>query len=288
MTKPALTPRRVLLLLVLVMVLSSLMPPWVAGKFSHYPRNIVHGLTLPFVHGLTKVSNWLRPGEADHPDLGDAQLIGEQNLLLQGQVMRLQEELRTTRELLAQVADVQALTGTGVTLIEARVTAQPASRSQAVITINRGEREGVRKGMIVASGYNLVGRVTATTAVDASVMLLTQPKQPPLAVVVRAGVQPAYALATGLELAPGGEEFISMLSKDDAIKEGDLAFLDDKAWPPESRGFVVGKVVRTEPDPADPLLRRRAIVRPVRPLDALTSVMVVVPPGVEMPERKAP
>jgi hypothetical protein len=53
----------------------------------------------------------------------------------------------------------------------------------------------------------------------------------------------------------------------------------DDYWPAEARGFIVGKVVSVEDDPSDPTLRKRAVVRPIRPLDSLSRVTIVLPPS---------
>jgi cell shape-determining protein MreC len=277
MTKPALTPRRVLLLLVLFMVLSSLMPKQVAEPLSRYPHNAVDAVTQPFTNGLTAFSAWLRPSEAIAIEMGEKDRIIEENVLLQGQIMRLQEELRVTRESLEQLLRTEAVTGGGVVRIEARVTAQPPSRSQPIISISRGLRDGVREKAIVAWGESLVGQVVGVTPVGATVRLLTFPKQPPLAVIIRKPQHPPHELRTSLELSRDGDEFVATLAKNDPVSVDDLAYLMDEYWPPEARGFVVGKVVRVEDDPSDPQLRKRAIVRPLRPLESLTRVLVLMP-----------
>ena len=81
-----------------------------------------------------------------------------------------------------------------------------------------------------------------------------------------------------VQLTPieSGRRFETVLGKDKPVQVGDMAILADDSWPMHARGAVVGKVVTIDDYPDDPHLRHLVRVEPMRSLEHLGSVTVVV------------
>jgi hypothetical protein len=177
----------------------------------------------------------------------------------------------------------QQIEMTGVRLQSARVTAWSGRQHIPTLAINRGERHGVLVGHVVASGFNLVGKVVDTAPLNATVQLITAPGRP-LAGRFVAPAMDADAppdASAGAELEPqtrgGRRVFEAVVPVSSLVEVGYLAHLSDESWAPEARGFVIGKVVKVEPYAEDPTLRKLVTVEPVESLPHVSQVVVLVP-----------
>jgi rod shape-determining protein MreC len=104
--------------------------------------------------------------------------LRERNLELETALARLQAEVVPLREISIDYNRLAALVGyTSTTqnleFITADVINRDTSRSLRTININRGTRDGVRRGMAVVTELGMVGRVIDVSSTFSRVMLIT-------------------------------------------------------------------------------------------------------------------
>jgi len=281
MKRSFITHKTMLIFVAALLVLSSLAKTPIADAISERPRNIVDAATAPFRRGIFKVTSSLRKS----PDLGvdfSKMRLEEEYLELRTLNEKLEYDLRQARETIAQMT---ALKQTMTTIVgkplPADVIGSSGGEFVRALTINRGERDGVKKGMVVVSGYALVGRVADVGPVTSRVMLINDDSRGPLGVNISplTPTNPPRSLASWAKVSPRGDEFWVEAGKDAGVQVEDLAKVSDETWPREARGFVVGKVVRVEKLPENPLLQERVVIQPTKSLASLTQVAVILPDG---------
>jgi cell shape-determining protein MreC len=277
MNRGLVTPQRVLVGLVLLMVVSSLLPVRHADKLAAMPRWVVEKSLAPTVQTLTWTSSQIRSGSPSVPDIaGDARFADNYDAMsvyakaLEQEIARLQQEIVDLKQIPERVRGA-------VTLVPARVIAGPRDRQDPVLTINRGQSHGVEPGMIVASGYNLVGLVIPPVdRAQARVRLITAPTMTMSVTILPQLAPPGEAgMPANLRLDRSGRAFVADTLKDDPVQVGDLVHLRDPTWPAEAAGYIVGRVARIIENPADTILRRLAVIEPRVDLLYLTQVHVV-------------
>ena len=273
-----LTPSRVLALLVVVLLILSLLPARILHVLTGGPRHVVESVTTPLTHQLKRVSDTLRPVPppvVDPVDLEELAILRAQNEALQQQLDELSQRLAQSEALGAFLTDDQLA---GFKRTTAAVVRGTWRSDQAMLTLNRGDQEGLRIGQAVAvDGAQLVGRISDVGPVTATVATITQPRTV-LEVTLRAAAPTdrATRLRTTLVRSTDGPFFEAIVMTGTPVQVGDLAQLADVEWPPEAMGFVVGRVVNIEDYAADPTLRKRIVVEPTRPLNRLRFVVVLV------------
>jgi len=168
--------------------------------------------------------------------------------------------------------------GESVRLLPARVIAIPPDLHAGTVLINRGTTHGVGPGMIVASGFSLIGRVTDVGPRNATVRLVTAPDAflqvriiPPMA------GEAERELIAQVTINDDRDRFVAEVPQNAPIQPEDLVTLYDPDWPVEAQGFVVGVVERIDPNPDDPEIRSVATIQPVREPGRVMRVTVVVP-----------
>lgn len=294
MTKPLLSHRRVFVIVAAGLLVSSLLPRSLASAVSAVPRHMVELLLTPIRHPLTALSAGVRPAPAARVPLPEYDELARQYLALKTLAERLEEELTRARLEVARLSNLRDyLKLQGVNFVPADVTARSLSSSVPVITINRGRRDGVVPGLAVTTGVSLLGAVTDSGPVTATVALLASPAarieveltpptltNPPRS--LRLVLQPAGRSSTTSSAAatssstPSGS-FIAVIDRDARAEVGDLALLADANWPRQAQRLLVGVVTRIAKMDEDPLLYRRVIVEPIESPATLPSVTVLVP-----------
>jgi hypothetical protein len=163
------------------------------------------------------------------------------------------------------------------TLVPARVLHRDVSATRCSFLIDVGRADGVEVGAPVLHGGSIVGVIVAATARDARVVRIDDPgAASALLAAVLAEGDKAERGPVGVARGLGdGEIAVSLLAAGDA-KPGDLVVTAaGDARVPE--GLVIGEVARFADDSHDGSFE--AHVRPLRDLDALNSVVVMLRDG---------
>ena len=203
------------------------------------------------------------------------QELSSENVALRQQIARLEGENARLRESVitsGQLADLQAAAGAedvGSTLAAAVVLRDPAP-GRDVIVINRGARDGVRKGQaVLGSGATLIGLVSSVQDQRARVRLLSDPQSAIAAVVQSTRTQTALTGSReGLRL-----EFAPIA---DPISEGDLVMTSALIGGLPG-GLLAGLV--TEVDRSGQDLFADIRVEPLATYDRLEHVLVITEPS---------
>ena len=153
---------------------------------------------------------------------------------------------------------------------------------RCVVRIGRGSRDGVAEGDAVVCPLGLVGRVIATSARTADVLLLSDGDSRVACRIETAGGVPVRGILSGggiaaddreLELAQVAAPFtVEFLDKDASIRPGDRVLTSGlgASFP---AGIPVGTVVSAEPDATR--LHQRVAVAPLVDFGALRRVFVL-------------
>lgn len=252
------------------LALLSQIPSSCVRSISDRPRDIVASLLNPLTHPLKRLADSVR---RRHDLEVEAPRHENREEALQ-YIRRLEAELDDAHETIAQLSQTrQILTFQSVKLTSASVTAS----SDHTLTINKGRMAGLRDGLVATAWGNLVGRISHAGPVTATIQLITALKTlltvrivPPVP-----GEPPRDRL---VQVQADHGFFTAVVNENHPVEHGDLAHLEACNWcPPDARGFVVGKVVKIEPHPDDPMLRQRLVIQPIKSLRHLSAVAVLVP-----------
>lgn len=183
----------------------------------------------------------------------------------------LSEEVVTLREIgsdyqrLAEIADYAALAQNQES-ISADVIARDTISSLRTITINRGHRDGVRRGNPVVVGRNLIGRVITVSANAARVQLISAEGS---AVSARLQTNRIEGSVIG---QVSGNLRMTLLPQGASVQVGDLVLTSGLGGtlPPD---LVIGQVTSTRQFESD--IEQSAEVRSLIDFDTQEIVMVI-------------
>jgi rod shape-determining protein MreC len=134
-----------------------------------------------------------------------------------------------------------------------------------VVTIDRGQKDGVRRDDAVVTGDGVVGRVVEVSPLSAKVLLVIDPTSK-LPAVVQKGRWWAIAVGTSTRIK------LQYVSQDAKLHVGDRVVTG------EGRSFhagvLIGRIKQIEPAAAG-ALDQSAIVQPAVDLTALSRVLIV-------------
>lgn len=229
-------------------------------------------IVAPFIDAATNIARSISDA-AQHG--GRVQELSSENAGLRQQIARLEAENARLRESVitsGQLADLRAAAGAedvGSTLAAAVVLRDPAP-GRDVIVIDRGARDGVRKGQaVLGSGATLIGLVSSVQDQRARVRLLSDPQSAIAAVVQSTRTQTALTGSRDglrLEFAPIG----------DPISEGDLVMTSALIGGLPG-GLLAGLV--TEVDRSGQDLFADIKVEPLATYERLEHVLVITEPS---------
>ncbi len=276
------TQRRGLILVVVGLCITSLLSPAVSHVLTGPPRWLVQSLVGWVSQPLTNIAGALRSRPSLDLDRGDPRYLQQNydallkyNAFLREESQRLREELaryRWARENLKLESPAD--------FVFADVTALHTGNLRRTFTINRGSSQGLRTDLVVADWYNfsVVGRITDVGPRSATVELITSQRSRPIVKFLPGTPVRPPANPTVLQLTPekDGKTLTATVKTDTPVQVGFLAHLVDTGWPPEGRGFVVGKVVSVEPQPDNPYLYNRVVVQPIHDATRISRVIVLV------------
>jgi len=279
MNRPPITPKRVLIAIAVLLLLSSQLPTGAATAIGSIPRSFVGFISKP-ASILHRMSATLRPGRTNAPDFTPGGELADQLAQANVYIDTLEQEILELRDVSQSLAQIDALLDLGgIRLIGANVLGFNGDLENPIITIGVGESSGLREGLAVVWGAGLVGRVISTSAQTADVQLVTAADtklQVRIAQPVRDGV--TEPLPAFIQVADDGRSFITEdFAVDAPVEVGDLVHLADDSWQFRARGFIVGVVTEAIDHPDRPYLNKYVVIRPTLPLPSLTRVAVLVP-----------
>lgn len=278
MRRRLLTSKHWLFLAFMLMLAASLAPQSLAAHLWTMPRHVLLLALSPLETPLHQVSDEIRAPLNPKPDLGPAMELENNYMDLLSYNAKLKQELREANEFVVQLAQIRNLRKASETLLPARVTLSTQGLEIRSLTLGVGSTDDVRQGMVVAAGYNLVGRIASVGTHTSTVRMINSPGTF-LAVTIVPPVNdntPRQTVAH-LEVAEDGMTFFARGDINDPVKKGDLAFLADDRWPTGAQGLIIGQVTAIDPDEKTPLLRTRITLTPLKALMHLGQVLVIQP-----------
>lgn len=236
-------------------------------------RDPVGRLLLDAMAPFQVVFGWIGRGVgriwSGYIDVVDAH---EENAELRGRVAALEGQLLRLDELERENARLGALLslrdGIQGAALGARVIARDPSPLAMTLTIDRGARDGLRRGMAVVVPQGVVGQIAEASHTAARVVLLTDHNSGIDAIVQRSRARGVVKGGTD------GACHMDYLSRDADIQVGDRILTSglDGTFP---KGLVIGEVV--ELGHGHRGLLQNAVVQPSVALDRLEEVLVVDP-----------
>ncbi|MEO8602864.1 MAG: rod shape-determining protein MreC [bacterium] len=184
---------------------------------------------------------------------------------LDGELLRVGEVERENQRLAALLSLRSQLAGT---VYGARVIGRDPSPMAMTLTIDRGERDGVHRGLAVVAPQGVVGQVAEASYTAARVVLLTSHNS---------GIDAIVQRSRARGVVKGGTDNtcrMDYLMRDADVQVGDRILTSglDGIFP---KGLVVGEVV--ELGRSNRGLLQAATVRPTVDLEKLEEVLVVDP-----------
>lgn len=166
-----------------------------------------------------------------------------ENQGLKDEIKRLEQQVESLNEAKATNLRLQKLLGLKERGFQSTVTATVIGNSASTwsrsLTINKGTRDGVRKGMAVVSAGGIVGQVVAVAPGSAKVLLLTDHNSGVDVIVQRTR---ARGIVSGsLERDP----VMEYVTRNEEIREGDRLVTSglDGVFP---KGILVGQVSKVQ------------------------------------------
>ena len=235
-------------------------------------RSIVQMVAYPFQRGASSVGNGVT---GFFGSIGELRRASVENQQLRDQVRQMQDELRDSRQQVAEAERLEKLfdlkAKSSYQTVEAQVIARDPSMWFDNIVIDKGRWSGVEVNMAVVAPGGIVGRVVSTSPWSAQVMLITNEKSGAGAVVGQLGQSNALGSIKGLgESGLLEMRYVSGLEK---VQVGDPVITtgQDGIYP---AGYNVGAVVEANPGSATQTQAIR--IRPTAGLDRLKEVAVLL------------
>jgi len=208
-------------------------------------------------------------GEEQIKPIFRGKALEKEVLRLQGELQRLSVEQNQLSSCLEENERMRKLLGAPLPakwkFLPAKVTG-----SGEKIRIDKGEKDGVRTGMIVVSENILVGKVVD---VGEESSLLETPLTPKLSlqvVIKRAGGKGIQA--RGILRPAGGNLVLSEVLQSEDIQKGDLVVSSgDENWPTD---LLIGQISDVLPKSAE--VYQKARVKPLLEYDKLRIVFVII------------
>jgi rod shape-determining protein MreC len=204
--------------------------------------------------------------------------IVRENLRNERELLKLRLELAQAREKVEQMkslhGQLRRAAGRGFEVIPARVNGRDPDSWYQTLLIDRGRRDGLRRGMAVAHGENFVGRVIEVGGRWSRVRLVLDVESAIPAVTV-GGEVPGMVIGSG-----PGELKMTLIKHNDRVKVNDVVVTThlDPVFPEEAplpQGLVIGKMVSVFQEEEG--LYQSAILESEVPFRHLSQLLVVVP-----------
>jgi rod shape-determining protein MreC len=182
--------------------------------------------------------------------------------VLESEMVRLAELEESNRRLVDLLAFRNRLDGA---VHAARVIGRDPLPWFRTLTIDRGERDGVRRGLAVISPHGVIGQVADVSRTAARVLLLTDHNS---------GIDAIVQRSRARGIVQGAREqgcTMNYLKRDDDVRTGDRVVTSglDGIFP---KGILIGEVVEVAPKHRG--LLQAAVIRPSAPLDRIEEVLI--------------
>jgi rod shape-determining protein MreC len=236
-------------------------------------RDPVGHLLLDALAPFQVVFSWIGRGTGrlwtSYVDVVDARREAEelraQVVALEGQLSRLSEVERENQRLISLLGFRSHLPASAY---GARVIARDPGPLSTTLTIDRGSRDGVTRGMAVVAPEGVVGRVVEVSHTVSRVALLTDHNS---------GIDALVDRTRDRGVVQGGSDgdcYMNYLSRDADVKVGDHVLTSglDGVFP---KGMAIGEVV--EVGRRHRGLLQSATIRPSAALDRVEEVMLITP-----------
>jgi len=237
-----------------------------------YSTVVVGYLRTPLAAAQDWVTGRVRNVESTLERPVDVAAMQAENKRLQERVIELERQLEEQSEIYAQYVLLSALldydrSNPGYRRVAADVISWDISNFNHILTINKGERHGIREGMPVETERGLVGRIVRVAPYSAQVQLLTDPGS---SVNARLGASRATGVVQG-QLS--NTLLMKWIEQDIAISENELVMTSGLGGnlPPD---LVIGRVVKIQKSTSE--LFQTADVRPAVNLEQLEIVQIIV------------
>lgn len=152
--------------------------------------------------------------------------------------------------------------------IAARVIGRDPSNWSSAIIIDKGEKDGIKKGLVSVTFLGLVGRVAEVSDSTSKVLLITDPNLSISALVRRSRQE---GLVVG---SLGGSLIMKYLPKECDISVADQV-ITSGLTPNYPKGLLIGTVSETGEELSS--FMRYAVIKPAVNLAALEEVLVIIP-----------
>lgn len=252
---------------------------------------LAFALIAPIAHPVSSFARWVIPAEpvADDPAVRSLKEEIEGFKALYYRELARNEELRERiRELQSGVSVNPELP---VRLIGAPVIVGASDLSGGVLRVRIGRGLGVHENAVATKGHQLVGRVVSVGAASSLVRPVTDGAAGPIQGRVILGEGSGSLLCV---LRPvGGGLLAGPLERPAGtepppVSPGDEVRLDDQTWPRNAQMLLIGRVVRLEPAPDNPL-RLIVFVRPGLDITRVSEVVMrLTPEGERVGVEPAP
>lgn len=231
-------------------------------------ENIAYSILKP-VGRVFNVSSW--SGKTIFSTFSNIKLLQKENATLKERVRFLEteivklDEFRKENESLKK--DLEFKTSGKFELVPANVFMYDPLSARQLINIDKGEKDGIKKGMTVTSEGVLVGKIQETTKSSSKVFLISDPTS---------NVPSIVSGSSGSGIAKGQLGFgiyLEKIPQSDIVKEGQLV-LTSGLGGDYPKGILIGKI--------DRILKKenevfyKATIRPDIKLNRLERVMVIV------------
>lgn len=182
---------------------------------------------------------------------------------MEAEIVKL-EEFRKENESLKK--DLDFKTTSNFETLTATVFAYDPLSVRQLLTIDKGEKDGIRKGMVVMSEGILVGKVQEVFSSSSKVFLVTDPTSAVPSIVHNSTASGILKGQIGFGLA------LEKIPQNDILKEGQLV-LSSGLGGDYPKGILIGKIEKIEKNEND--VFQKAIVRPDIKLNRLERVMII-------------
>ncbi|MCC6682057.1 MAG: hypothetical protein IT445_14240 [Phycisphaeraceae bacterium] len=272
-----LTPRRILILLILLLLVSSFLPGHRADSLASPLRSIVETFATPIRAPLHNLGVAMRPAASQpqqpHEPADPGQVlrrIAQLELDVES-LLRENRQLRRVRDIVGEQAPL--------VLVDARITAVTGPPNSPLLRIDHGSRQHIAPGDIVVFDYHLVGEVASVDPMTSQVQPITTHGAKLLARLMPNDGSAQLRPGSGvwLEWDVDQQAFVQdKMPIATAAQVGDFALLADEGWLPKAQGCFIGQVTSVRDDPMDPYSFKQLIVRPSFQPQHLRRVTVLV------------
>lgn len=204
----------------------------------------------------------------------DKRVLADKNRRLEQEISRLKQqnqvllEYRYENERLREMLDFHQRSLDVYQLQTAEVIARSPELWYSTLTINRGERDGIAKNMVVITPDGLLGRIISTSVQTAEVLLISDRESAVGALIQESRTQ---GLVEGL----GDRNLLRMVNVpyDSSVRKGQVVVTSglSEIFP---KGLKIGKVIKVGHEPSG--LLKYAIIKPSINFNELEEVFVIV------------